>query len=121
MFESVHSPKKPDSQIRKKFNRIKAIVIENYASECSNHYARKEICDFTFHRIRDIVERQLKLVGATDAQKEKCLGRQPDEVGSSYGDLSVPTLCQLKDKMMDKIFAEHTELKKVIGYLIDKK
>ncbi|MDO6476625.1 hypothetical protein Q4520_14425 [Alteromonas sp. 1_MG-2023] len=121
IFESGHNPGKLDSQIRKKFERMKAIVIKDCNAESLDHYTLQEISEFTPHRIRDIVEKQLKLIGATDAQKEKCLGRKPDDVGSAYGDLSVPTLCQLKDKMMDKIFAEHPELKQVISSLIDKK
>jgi len=80
----------------------------------------KQIRSFTQHRIRDLVEQLILDVGASEGQKEKCLGRLPCEQAESYGDLSIEKLSSIKDKMVDKIELEHPELKALFQQLIDK-
>jgi len=111
VFESPHNDGKVNTTLNTQFNEIRSVIYKNAEAQGASKKELKAIKSFTQHRIRDIVEKLLKDVGATDGQKEKCLGRLPDERSEAYGDLSIEKLSELKDEMVEKAESEFPELK----------
>jgi len=120
MFESEFNRGKPLTKFHDYFNEIKGSLINKAIESGATEEEIDEIKRFQQHRIRDIVEQLLLDVHASEAQKEKCIGRKPSELGRSYGDLSIDKLSKLKDKMVAKIEQEHPDLKALFQSLIDK-
>lgn len=78
----------------------------------------EDIESFTRHSTRSLVEDLLIGLHASEAQKEKCLGRKPNEVGIAYAKIDLKTLSKLKDRMVEKVEQEFPELKALFNSLI---
>lgn len=121
LFESKTHANRPARTLDKEFNQVRANLLNKAKATGASEKELNAIRAFTQHRIRDIVQKLVLKVGATLSQKEKCLGRQPDDVGYAYDELSIEALCELKDKMIEHIEAEQPELKALFQRLIDKR
>ncbi|USE67997.1 hypothetical protein CTT31_02215 [Pseudoalteromonas maricaloris] len=121
LFESKTHANRPARTLDKEFNQVRANLLNKAKATGASEKELNAIRAFTQYRIRDIVQKLVLKVGATLSQKEKCLGRQPDDVGYAYDELSIEALCELKDKMIEHIEAEHPELKALFQCLIDKR
>lgn len=113
VFESPFNKGNVLGTLDSQFGQVKASLIAQANEQGSSVSDMKAIRHFTQHRIRDLVEQQLKDVGATDGQKEKCLGRKPSEQQESYGALDIDTLSSIKDCMVVKIECDNPELSDV--------
>ena len=119
MFESEFNRGKPLTKFGDYFNYVKQSLLDKEKARGADGIGFKEIKNFQQHRIRDIVEQLLLDVGASEGQKEKCLGRLPSEKAEAYSKLDIDTLSGLKDKMIARIEQEHPELKELFQGLID--
>ncbi|MFY8352515.1 hypothetical protein AAEU29_18370 [Pseudoalteromonas sp. SSM20] len=115
IFESPKIKGQSVANFDNAFNRVKESLLKsNFSPE-----QLEDIKRFTRHTIRDLVEDLLMAVGASEAQKEKCIGRTPSDIGRAYANLSISALSKLKDKMVDKIESEEPKLKELFHRLID--
>ena len=117
VFESPYNKGKVDSTLNTQFDEVRKSLYNLAQVQGASKKDLKAIKSFTQHRIRDIVEQELLYVNASERQKEKCLGRLPDERSESYGNLSIEKLCELKDKMVTKAELEFPELKSLFQHL----
>ena len=111
VFESPYNKGKVNTTLNKQFNEVREVVYKKAQARGASKEELRAIKSLTQHRIRDIVEQQLLDVSASEGQKEKCLGRLPNERSEAYGDLSIEKLCELKDRMVAKPESECPELK----------
>lgn len=120
LFESKTRTGKVARTIDHGFYRVRKSLLSKAQAQGASEKTLRAIKSFTQHRVRDIVQKLVLDLGATLAQTEKCLGRSADELGCAYDDLSIETLCDLKNKMVTQIEAKHPELKALFQRLIDK-
>lgn len=118
VFESPFNKGKVLTTLDSQFEQVKEVLLSqaNEQSDCLSEV--KAIRHFTQHRIRDLVEQLLKDVGASDGQKEKCLGRKPSEQQESYGALDIVTLASIKDRMVAKVECGFPELNDIFKDLV---
>ncbi|MCF2900367.1 hypothetical protein L1267_08095 [Pseudoalteromonas sp. OFAV1] len=121
VFESKKRKGQCISNLDNSFNTVKEHLIKNADVYKFSEEQLEDIKNFTRHQTRDLVESELLKVGASDAQKEKCLGRAPSDVGIAYADLSIDTLSKLKDKMVENLQAEFPKIRALFKYLIESK
>lgn len=120
LFESKTSTGKVARNIDHGFYRVRKSLLSKARAQGASEKTLRAIQSFSQHRVRDIVQKLVLDVGATLAQTEKCLGRSVDDLGRAYDDLSIETLCDVKNKMVTQIEAKHPELKALFQRLIDK-
>jgi hypothetical protein len=118
VFESDRRKGHAISNMDDDFNFVKAYLVEHAEALGFNQEQVEDIKFFTRHSIRDLVEDELMAIHASEAQKEKCLGRKPNALGRAYGNLDLKALTKLKDRMVEKAESEFPELKALFQRLI---
>ena len=75
------------------------------------------ILNFTQHRTRDLADKYMLAVGATEAQKEVAAGRVVGDLAHAYGDLSNEVVKDLKNLKFDKIAELEPDYLEVVNQL----
>lgn len=119
LFESDRNKGRSVSNMDDNFNFVKGQLLADAINSSFTAEQFEDIKSFTRHTIRDLVEDELMGLHASEAQKEKCLGRKPNELGQAYGNLDLKALSKLKDRMVEKAEKEFPELKALFEQLID--
>lgn len=111
LFESERNKGNAISNMDDDFKYVKKQLIADAVKHNFTEEQLDDIESFTRHTIRDLVEDELMGLHASEAQKEKCLGRKPNALGRAYSNLDLKALSKLKDRMVEKAESEFPELK----------